>query len=259
MVRIGAAGLGGIAMLVFIFSSISLAEESVISPKIGVSMDYVGKYIWRGQNLQDDSAFQPSVSLTYGGLTAAIWGNLEMSNYNDNDGEITEVDYSLDYTTPIPGLEILSASMGVINYTFPNTELDDTTEIYGGLTLAVPLNPSIKLYRDVDDADGTYIAFGLSHSIEKITEIAPDMPVGVTMSASLGWGSSAYNKFYWGLDDESCSDLVFKVGFPIPIGEWTLTPNLNYVTLVDDDIRRSDAFDSASDYFFAGINLFRQF
>lgn len=246
-------------ILVLVFGSVVAAEDSPITPKIGLSMDYVGKYIWRGQNLQDDSAFQPSVSLTYGGLTAAIWGNLEMSNYNDNDGEITEVDYSLDYTTPIPGMEILSASVGVINYTFPNTELDDTTEIYGGFTLGIPLNPSIKLYRDVDDADGTYIAFGLSHSIEKIGEIAPDMPVGLTLSASMGWGSSAYNKFYWGLDDESCSDLTLKLGFPITIGEWTLTPNLNYVTLVDSDIRRSDAFDSASDYFFAGVNLSRQF
>ncbi len=248
-----------VIMATILVSSLALAEDKATSPEIEVSMDYFGKYIWRGMNLQDDSVFQPSVSLTYGGLTAAVWGNLEMSNYNDNDGEITEVDYSLEYSCPVPGFDILSVSLGVINYTFPNTQADDTTEIYGGLTLDMPFSPSIKLYRDVDDVDGTYIAFGVSHDIEKIAELASDMPIGLSMSASLGWGSSAHNKFYWGVDDATCTDLYLKLGFPIPIGSWTLTPNINYVTLLDNDIRKSDAYRPESDYFFAGVNLSTSF
>jgi hypothetical protein len=243
----------------FLLPALAFAADSAPAPKIGVSMDYVGKYIWRGQNLQDDGAFQPAVSLTYGGLTGTIWGSLDLSNHNDNAGEITEVDYSLDYTSAIPGLEFLSGSVGVIHYDFPNTRFDDTTEIYAGLTLSAPLNPSIKIYRDVQEADATYLSFGLSHSIEKIAELAADVPVGLTLAAAIGWGNNDYNRYYWGRNANAVNDLSFKVGFPIAIAGWTLTPNLNYVTLLDSDIRNSDAYDTASDYFFAGVSLSRQF
>jgi hypothetical protein len=40
---------------------------------------------------------------------------------------------------------------------------------------------------------------------------------------------------------------------------WTLAPSLNYVTLLSDDIRATDAYDSASDYFFAGVGLSKGF
>jgi hypothetical protein len=38
-------------------------------------------------------------------------------------------------------------------------------------------------------------------------------------------------------------------------GDMTVTPNLNYVTLLSDDIRETNSYASESDYFFAGINL----
>ncbi len=245
----------GLSMLVCGIGTV-LAEDGI---EFGISADYFGKYIWRGQNLNDDGAFQPGISASYGGFTGAIWGSVDTTSINNNSGEITEADYSLDYSGSLPGLEGVGYSLGIINYVFPNTAVDDTTEVYAGLSFDLPLGPSITVYRDVDDVKGTYISLGVGHSIEKIAELAPDTPVGMDISASLGWASSAYNKFYWGTDQSKMNDLAFSVSFPMEIAGWTVAPSLNYVTLVSDDIRDTDTYGTGSDFFFAGIGLSKSF
>ena len=59
-----------IALVLTALSGLSFAEESI---EFGVSADFYSKYIWRGQNLNEDYAFQPGVSVSYAGLTAAVW------------------------------------------------------------------------------------------------------------------------------------------------------------------------------------------
>jgi hypothetical protein len=59
-------------------------------------------------------------------------------------------------------------------------------------------------------------------------------------------------------------DLTLSVGFPIPIMGWTLTPSINYVTLLDSDVRAADTYatysgNNDSDYVFTGITLSTSF
>jgi len=231
------------------------AEEAI---GIDITADFYSKYIWRGQNLNDDYAFQPGASITYGGLTAAIWGSLDMTNINDNSGEFTEVDYSLDYSADVPGVDGLGFSIGVINYHFPGV-VGDTTELYWGFALDAPLNPSITVYHDIDEIDGTYVSIGLSHTIDRIIELAPNLPVGMEIGASFGIGSSDYNKGYWGISGTKANDLAVSIAFPMEIAGWTFAPSINYVTLVSDSIRASDAYARESDYFFTGLSLSKSF
>ncbi len=224
-----------------------------------VTADFFSKYLLRGQNLDDDPVFQPGFSATYKGLSAAIWGNLELTNINGNSGDFSELDYSLGYSAPMPTIRGIEYSIGVIYYDFPGTTVKDTTEIYWGLNFDLLLTPSITFYHDVDEAEGTYISLAVAHSIEKIAELAPDMPLAMEVGASLGWGSGSYNKYYWGTDQSKLNDLTFSVSFPVEIAGWTVTPNLNYVTLVSDDIRNTDAYGTDSDFFFAGIGLSKRF
>ncbi len=253
-------------------ANLSIAEETVIAEKsaIGVDLtaDFMSKYIWRGQNLNDDFVFQPSVAVTFDNFTASIWGNQDLTGYHNHvdatgnsgeSGEFTELDYSLDYTNKVPGFEKLNYSVGVIYYDFPNTVLKDTTEIYWGLSYDCFLKPSVTLYHDIDEAKGTYASFGISHSIEKIFAIG-ETPVGMELGASLGYGSSAYNKYYWGgLDQAKVNDLTMSASFPIALGSWTVSPSINYVTLLNSDIRRQDTYRSESDYFFTGISIGKSF
>ena len=253
-------------------TAIAAADEPSLSTS--VSVDFMSKYIWRGQLISDDYAFQPSVGVSYGGLSASLWGNMDLTDYRKfhalgeeaSAGEFSEYDWTIGYADKIPGSDILKYSVGVIYYYFPSlTDDGDTMEVYAGLGLDMPLSPTLTVYRDVDEADSTYAAFSVSHSIEKIFELSPDMPVGMTASASAGWGNAAYNKFYWGgLNESSLQDLTVSVGFPIPILGWTFTPSINYVTLLDSDVRKADTYatsgkNDGSDYFFTGLTLSKSF
>jgi len=232
------------------------AEDKI---KFEVTAGYFSKYIWRGQSLDDGPVFQPSISLGYKGLTAGIWGNLELTNVNGNSGDFSELDYSMHYSGAIPGVEGVRYCLGVIYYDFPGTAAPDTTELCWGLNLDLPFSPSITLYHDVDEADGTYVLLSLTHGIENIAELAPNIPVGLEIGASLGWGSKAYDKYYWATDQSKFNDLVFSLSFPVEVSGWTITPALNYVTLVSDDIRDTDVYGTDSDFFFAGAGVSRRF
>ena len=223
-----------------------------------ITADFFSKYIWRGQNLSDDPVFQPGLSAAYGNLTFGIWGNLELTNINGNSGDFSEIDYSLDYSAALPGMEGLGYSIGVIYYDFPGTTTKDTTELYWGLNFDLPANPSITVYHDVDEAEGTYVSLAVSHGIEEILTLA-GAPVAMEIGASLGWGSGSYNKYYWGTDQSKLNDLAFSVAFPFEVKGWTVTPSLNYVTLVSDDIRDTDTYGTDSDFFFAGVGVSKKF
>ncbi len=257
---------GWTVLVCVVLTDVTWADEAD-TLRFSVGVDYFGKYIWRGQNLQDDGAVQPSISFSYGSLSGTIWGSIDLTNgrdvdgdgRRDNAGELTEVDYSLDWTASLGDLEGLAYSLGVINYTFPNTPFDDTTEAYVGLSLDVFLQPSVTAYHDVDDVDGTYVSFGLSHSFAEVANLAPDVPVGMDIAASVGWGSTGYNKAYWGVADGRANDLTLQMALPFEAWGWTITPSINYVTLLSHDIRASDNYSRDSDYLFAGFSLAKSF
>ncbi len=239
-----------------IFGTTVRAETAV---GIDVSADIFGKYIWRGQNLNNSTVFQPCIDLSYAGFTASIWGNLDMTNANGEGGEFTEWNFSLDYSAAVPGVEGLEFSVGVIQYHFPSV-VGDTTEIYVGLAVDVPLNPSVTVYHDVNKAHSLYVAVGVEHSFENIFSLSPEMPVGMDIGASVGWGDADYNDYYWdGLNSSKLNDLTISVAFPVEVAGWTVSPSLNYVKLLSDDIRTTDAYAKKSDHVFAGISLSKSF
>ncbi len=229
-----------------------------------LTADYFSKYIWRGQNLNDDPVFQPGISAAYGNLTAGIWGSLDLTNINDRNSDFFEVDYYLDWSDDLPDFEGISYSVGVIYYDFPGsyadgTRLPDTLEAYLGLNFDLPASPSITFYHDLDEVEGTYISLGIGHSVKQVLELSPDVPVGMDIGATLGWGSGSYDKYYWGTDQGKINDLAISVSFPFELAGWTFTPSVNYVTLLSDDIRDTDAYGTDSDFFFVGIGLTKKF
>lgn len=234
------------------------AEDQVT---VATTVDFFSKYIWRGQNAVDDWVLQPSASIGYKGLTASAWGNLDLTGENGNRGEFSEVDLTLDYSGQFSGLDILGYSVGLIYYDFPVPGAgDDTTELYWGLNLDVPASPSVTVYHDVDEAEGTYVSLAVGHTFAEAFELGPGMPVALDLGASLGWGSASYNKYYWGPNSSKLNDLVLSLGLPFEIAGFTVTPSVNYVTLVSDAIRQTDAYGrNSDDMWYAGIGFAKEF
>ncbi len=244
-----------------VLSTCIWADEEV---SFDLSLDYNGKYIWRGQNLVDDPVFQPGLSASIDGLTLGIWGNLETTNINDKSGDFSEVDYYIEYGGDVPDVEGLSYTIGYIYYDFPGTNASggwapSTSEVYWGLSLDAMLSPSLFVAHDIDEADGTYVSIGCGHSVEQVAELSPGSPIAMEFSASIGWGSDSYNKYYWGPADSKVNDLTLGLACPFEMSGWTVTPTLNYVTLLSESIRKTDTYDTASDYFYAGIGISTSF
>ena len=243
-------------LTIFAGNNTLIAEGDV---SIGASVDFFSKYVWRGQNLVDDWVLQPGANVSYRGITASVWGNLDLTDENYHKGEFSEVDLSLDYSGQVPGADILSYSLGVIYYDFPISGAgDDTWEVYWGFGLDVLVSPSVTVYHDVDEAEGTYVSFGVGHSFENVVELGPDTWLGVDLSAGIGWGSGGYNKFYWGPDSGELNDLMLSAAFPFEVAGFAVTPSVNYVTLMSDDIRSPNTYDS-NDTWFAGVSFSKEF
>jgi hypothetical protein len=236
-----------------LFSYQTLKAEDEVS--VGASADVMSKYVWRGQNLVDDWVLQPGVYVRYKEITASFWGNLDLTDENGDQGEFSEIDLTLDYSGKVPGTEFVSYSLGFINYDFPvSGGVDDTWEIYWGFGLDVPASPSVTVYHDVDEAAGTYVSFGIGHSIENLT----DYGLGVDLNASIGWGSSGYNKSYWGPDKSELNDLVLSAAFPFEAAGFVITPSLNYITLIGDDIRAPNTY-GQNDMWVVGVGFAKEF
>lgn len=240
--------LSCVAVLLSVAPAASAEEDDGVT--VDVAADLFGKYVWRGQNIIDDWVVQPSVSAGYKGLSGSIWGNMDLTGETVDDGEFTEVDYSLDYSNMFPGQDVLGYSVGVIYYDFPHAHSDATSEVYTGLTASVPLSPTIRAYYDFDEIDGTYVQLSVGHTIEKVTQWRRDCYCDAQVGASLGYGTSGYNNGYFGVDEGALNDLTLTAGLPFCIGKWSIRPSVAYSTMIDHDILATTA---KSDNFWGGV------
>ncbi len=263
MTRWGVLVLVGLTMLgpLSLFGARAAAADEAAAPdeaaqagsdwSFAIDAAYYGKYVWRGINTVNGSVFQPAVTVDYKGFSFNVWGNMDLSDVNGNSGHFTELDYTLGYGWDCG--DLWSFGVGAIYYRFPNTGFPDTTEIYGSATLNTLLSPTLTVYRDVDESEGTYVSLGVSHSFEDVWQPAENVSMGVDLSASVGYGSANNNSYYFGVSHSSINDALVTVGLPIQMGDhWMLTPSLNCSTLLGGDIRRASAHD---DNIWGGLTL----
>lgn len=213
----------------------------------GASVDaevlLVSKYIWRGLEVNEDPVLQPSVTVGYGGFSFNVWGNMDLTNFGEDEciytedcesrsGQFTEIDLTLDYTHSFGAFSI---GGGIIAYEFPNWDgSEDTHEVYLAMSYDTILAPSLTIYYDFDEVEGFYANFGIGHSFTFNDKL------GLDLSASIGYGDSDYNEAYFGVDDSALVD--FNVGLALPYAvtdKITITPVLNLTSVVDSDLRDS--------------------
>ncbi len=224
-------------------------ESSHMSMELDVTYD--GKYIWRGINTVDGDVLQPSGTVSYGGLSFNIWANMDLDNVNGQSGDFTEVDLTLDYTWSMDPVDV---SVGGIYYTFPHSgQAPSTIEMYVGAEYDAPLSPSLTWYYDTKEADGSYLSLDVGHSFDNIWRAGEDVSVGASLDASVAYGSSNFNDYYYGTDSNGFTDALFTLSFPVSMPhDFSLTPAIKYSTLLDSDIRNNM---SDEDNLWAGITV----
>jgi len=250
-------GWGWIAGLACLWAVGAMAESEA-SLEASVDVDVVSAYVWRGQVLNDRAVVQPGLTASTGGFTVNAWSSMNLDG-TDTDGEFTEMDWTVSYARELGPTAV---ELGVVQYTFPNSTLENedgtasaypgTIEVFVSAGLPdVPLGPSVTVSYDVDEIEGLYAVASIGHSFELMETVSLDL------SASLGFGDKDYNAGYFGHDQAALNDLLVGVALPISITEnFSLTPSLSYMMLPDSDLK--DAAEAAygeKDSVYGGVTL----
>lgn len=191
-------------------------------------------YVWRGMNNTDDWVLQPSLSVGVLGFTAGIWGNMDLTDVNKEDGKFRERDFTLEYGFNLPLVEL---GAGIVFYEYPNASRDNTSEVYLFGTAGVLLSPTLYIYKDVDKYKGVYWEASISYGF-KVGEA-----VDLDLTGGLGLGSAGYISSYFSGQtstpdtdfDASMTDAYLRVELPYgPLPLLTITPSVTFTSLIGD-------------------------
>lgn len=216
------------AVLAISLGAVNLPAQDEKPWSMSFDSTFVNKYIWRGQNLNNNASMQPGLSFTYKNLTVSSWSQFSHTGFGDSGvagNHWTEHDFTVDYAIPIS--DKVSASVGWINYAFPNlVDGRYSNEFYGTLSFDTILQPSIGVYGDVHAGEGMYYNFGIGHGFS--------LPNGAALNLSAALG---INQGQW-IDVTAVSDVVLGASIDLPVGDKvTLSPFWNYIT-GNDSLRK---------------------
>jgi hypothetical protein len=204
-------------------SSVMAEEEK---PTAEASVAFLSQYIWRGYELSKDSlVIQPSITTSYKGFSANLWGNLDTDYYATGSHNWNETDFTLSYDG---SYEKLGYGAGWIYYALEDGA-DDTQEFYATVSYDILLSPSLTFYYDTDDYAGDWYAkLSLAHTF-MIAE-----KYGLDLGLSFGYTD---NK-----DWSAFSDGLLSVSMTFPVNEYiAITPQIYWSFALSDDA--SNAFE----------------
>ncbi|HOW98952.1 MAG TPA: TorF family putative porin [Kiritimatiellia bacterium] len=223
-------------------------------------------YIWRGQVLNDEPVFQPSLTVSGPcGLSFNTWANMDVTDNLDNQGEFNEVDLTVSYSHNL--CEKVSLEVGIVDYVLKTAE--NTGELYLVAGADVLLSPTVRLYYDFDEVQDFYAQLAVGHSMAFLEE-----KLSLDLGASLGFGGSDYNEYYFTFtpaegeegeaivnDSAALNDLNLSAGLTYAFSETlSLAGNVQYVALLDSDIEdAAEAVYGEKDAVYGGVTLSRSF
>lgn len=217
----------GTAAVVGFSASLSQAVEGV---DVSVGGDLNSAYVWRGQTINEDPVFQPSVDLAHeSGLGLNIWGNLDIGDNDgqlEEDGEFSEVDLTASYAVPVEGLDL---SVGAIYYIYPGSyESEDSLEVFASLGHAVDaVSLGLDVYYDVDEYEDIYANLSASVNVPLTEDFSVDV------GASIGYAGEDAS----GFSDDGLADWNVSLSTGTPLSDsCSLGAFIAYTDSVDDDV-----------------------
>ena len=137
-------------------TEMSVTQTSAI--ETSASVDLVSAYVFRGITLNEGAAVQPGVEVSIGNATFGVWGSQAM------DAEEFETEREVDiYAGYDVEVSNLSVSFGIVEYIYPDEEIDNDREVSVALAVDTILSPSIAVNQGIAGAveDTTYLEFGV--------------------------------------------------------------------------------------------------
>ena len=239
------------SLLMFLAISIPATAARVVTIDTAVDLRINSAFVWRGEVINDEPVFQPSVTVGMGKLSANLWGTWDITDV-DNSSEHTRMDATIDYTFTDGKHMFRPGLVGYIYYDDADSKSTrDTFEIFAEYVMDVPLLPRLSIYYDFAEKEGLYATFSIAQGFHLIKGI-----IDMEVRCGIGMGTENYIDETFGVEaDEDAGieeytadgsglvDLYLSASFPVIVGENSmLTPTIRYSSLLDSDI--SDAQDS---------------
>jgi len=214
----------------------SLVAAQGAAPQTTVSVTgevaVLSKYLFAGIPFSSGAVTQPHAIVAAGGFTAHGF-----ATYDHEDGELNEADLYADYYTQVT--PILGAYAGAALYYYKiGDDFVSTPELYGGIVVGAPLNPTLHVAHDFDLGDGTHAMLSVSHAQRLGTS-------GVTLGLE---SSLVYNDSYWeeywqiGSSDSGFSVFGLTATLGLPVGPVTVDPALVMQRAIHDDFTNQVAY-----------------
>ena len=249
-------------------------EEDKVTGEVAASV--LSAYIWRGQELTRHAmVVQPSVTASYKGFSANVWGNLDTKPYaagNENHSSAwTETDVTLSYARKFG---IVQATAGYIYYGLAapyagGFDPQDAQELFVSLGLDTLLSPTLTVYKEIDHYHQWYATLGASHTF------ALHEKIGLKLAGSVSYlkseDASTYPKFNASAvattdKFSNFHDGMLSVMLPVAVTKnITITPLVTYVFPLSDDAKyemrarsikgAQDPGDKDSSFIYGGITL----
>jgi hypothetical protein len=246
-------------LLVFTFNTQVLAQQQNRSQQAKVAVNFntrfASKHIWRGLDRFDDhGAVQPSINLDWfgTGFSTTVWSCWSLSSGSEKQEEIDYVvAYSNSFLTDTPYATNYSVNCIYYDYPHTNSRDSDAQEIGGSFSWpnlvtigGRALVPSYYVGRLWPAKGGglNRTAAGWIH----ILSLGYDLPVAnllaegkdqvIHLSAEM-----AYNDGMGGAPiDHDWSHAVLRICTGIPVGDVTISPDLNYQISMDDSVNEEN-------------------
>jgi outer membrane scaffolding protein for murein synthesis (MipA/OmpV family) len=249
--------------------AVSLLPATLRAAEANLDLPVNSAYVWRGQVLNDEAVFQPSLTASAdNGLSFNAWSsfNLTDSLGKGLEREFSEVDLLGSYDVPV---KVVDLTIGAVEYLFPNQTLVTENEDGTTSSASVPstreafvtvgkedllLSPSASVYYDFGQVNGYYGMVSVSQGYEVTKELA------LSATLSVGAGNSDYNQTYFGVDDTALNDGNAKLGASYAFNEsLTVSAYAMYTYLLDSDIRdaakSNDVYFNKGDILSGGVSL----
>ena len=92
------------------FSSAASVQEKVTA---NGNIDLVNNYVWRGMDQNSGFSVQPTLGLSYKGLSLSAWGSQSLTNNADRDVQELDIKFVQAIASPINDHVYLVAGVGI--------------------------------------------------------------------------------------------------------------------------------------------------
>lgn len=238
MKRVTALGLGLLAVCGF--AGVMWAGQVELDGEASVAV--ASAFVWRGKVMNDDIMIQPEVTLRSAPWTVNVWGSWDWDT-KDGAPVNSRVDTSILYDYSWKNL-FLGVGLFIHAYHDSPTGLRDTYEAYVNVAANVALCPSLEVFYDFGTVEGVYAKVSVG-TVYEFSERAD-----VSLRLGVGAGSGGFNENFYGarvqtetgeeevMNKASFADVTASATGSISIGrEFTIVPRVEYVALLDRDLR----------------------